>query len=89
MLGQLYWTAMAKTLLTAICQQPDIIIVQSIPNSYLRSIENSSTLVCVNLSTWLFSAGILINIECKAWARNIVHDRQERVGMVHFELMID
>ncbi|KAJ4443652.1 hypothetical protein ANN_05327 [Periplaneta americana] len=34
-------------------------------------------------------AGILINIECKAWARNIVHDRQERVGMVHFELMID
>nr|CCH80664.1 Na/K-ATPase subunit beta 2 [Blattella germanica] len=33
--------------------------------------------------------GILINIECKAWARNIVHDRQERVGMVHFELMID
>ncbi|PNF41573.1 Sodium/potassium-transporting ATPase subunit beta-2 [Cryptotermes secundus] len=33
--------------------------------------------------------GILINIECKAWARNIIHNRQERVGMVHFELMID
>ncbi|KDR20644.1 Sodium/potassium-transporting ATPase subunit beta-2 [Zootermopsis nevadensis] len=33
--------------------------------------------------------GILINIECKAWARNIIHDRQERVGIVHFELMID
>lgn len=79
---------MAKTLLTTICQQPDI-IVQSIPNRYVRSIENSSTLVCVNQSTWLLSAGILINIECKAWARNIVHDRQERVGMVHFELMID
>jgi len=80
---------MAKTLLITICQQPDIIIVQSIPNSYVRSVENSSTLVSVNLSIWLFSAGILINIECKAWARNIVHDRQERVGMVHFELMID
>ncbi|XP_063244572.1 sodium/potassium-transporting ATPase subunit beta-2 isoform X1 [Bacillus rossius redtenbacheri] len=33
--------------------------------------------------------GILINIECRAWARNIQHDRHERVGMVHFELMID
>lgn len=80
---------MAKTLLTTIYQQPDTIIVQSIPKSYVRSMENSSTLVCVNLSIWLFSAGILINIECKAWARNIVHNRQERVGMVHFELMID
>jgi len=80
---------MAKALLTSIYQQPDTIIVQSIPYSCVRSMENSSTLVCVNLSTLLFSAGILINIECKAWARNIVHDRQERVGMVHFELMID
>jgi hypothetical protein len=80
---------MAKTLLTTIYQQPDTISVQSIPNTYVRLMENSLTLVCVNLSTWLFSAGILINIECKAWARNIVHDRQERVGMVHFELMID
>jgi len=79
----------AKTLLTTICQQSDIITVQSFPDSYVGLVENSSTLVCVNLSTWLFSAGILINIECKAWARNIVHDRQERVGMVHFELMID
>lgn len=33
--------------------------------------------------------GILINIECKAWARNIIHNRQERLGSVHFELMID
>jgi hypothetical protein len=41
------------------------------------------------VSARLLSAGILINIECKAWARNIIHDRQERVGMVHFELMID
>lgn len=33
--------------------------------------------------------GVLINIECKAWARNIVHDRAERRGSVHFELMVD
>lgn len=33
--------------------------------------------------------GVLINIECKAWARNIYHDRAERRGSVHFELMVD
>lgn len=33
--------------------------------------------------------GVLINIECKAWAKNIHHDRRDRVGSVHFELMID
>ncbi|XP_067006980.1 sodium/potassium-transporting ATPase subunit beta-2 [Anabrus simplex] len=35
------------------------------------------------------TTGVLINIECKAWARNIHHDRQERRGSVHFELMVD
>lgn len=35
------------------------------------------------------ATGVLINIECKAWAKNIVHDRLERRGSVHFELMID
>lgn len=34
-------------------------------------------------------AGVLINIECKAWAGNIKHDRADRRGSVHFELMID
>uniref|UniRef100_A0A4Y0BGJ8 Sodium/potassium-transporting ATPase subunit beta n=1 Tax=Anopheles funestus TaxID=62324 RepID=A0A4Y0BGJ8_ANOFN len=33
--------------------------------------------------------GIIINVECKAWAHNIKHDRHERMGTVHFELMID
>lgn len=33
--------------------------------------------------------GILINIECKAWAKNIIHDRKDRIGSVHFELLID
>lgn len=33
--------------------------------------------------------GIIINVECKAWAKNIRHDRADRIGSVHFELMID
>ncbi|KAM3959170.1 sodium/potassium-transporting ATPase subunit beta-2 [Aphomia sociella] len=33
--------------------------------------------------------GIVINIECRAWARNIIYDRRERLGVVHFELMIE
>lgn len=36
-----------------------------------------------------FPAGVLINIECKAWAKNILYDRYERRGSVHFELMVD
>ncbi|XP_060518779.1 sodium/potassium-transporting ATPase subunit beta-2 [Cylas formicarius] len=32
---------------------------------------------------------VLINIECKAWAKNIIHDRAERRGSVHFELLVD
>jgi len=33
--------------------------------------------------------GILIAVECKAWAKNIHHNSQERKGLVHFEMMID
>ncbi|RWS23214.1 sodium/potassium-transporting ATPase subunit beta-like protein [Leptotrombidium deliense] len=33
--------------------------------------------------------GLLINVECKAWAGNIKHDRMDREGSVHFELLID
>ncbi|KAG8180111.1 hypothetical protein JTE90_027890 [Oedothorax gibbosus] len=33
--------------------------------------------------------GVLINIECKAWARNIKHNRKDRLGSVHFELLVD
>ncbi|GJQ69822.1 hypothetical protein Trydic_g22374 [Trypoxylus dichotomus] len=32
--------------------------------------------------------GIVINIECKAWAKNIKHSRKDKLGSVHFELMI-
>ncbi|XP_001604202.1 sodium/potassium-transporting ATPase subunit beta-2 isoform X1 [Nasonia vitripennis] len=33
--------------------------------------------------------GILINVECKAWAKNIIHNRNDKLGSVHFELLID
>jgi sodium/potassium-transporting ATPase subunit beta len=33
--------------------------------------------------------GVLINIECRAYAKNIEHDRSERIGSVHFELLMD
>ncbi|XP_067668767.1 sodium/potassium-transporting ATPase subunit beta-1-like [Haliotis asinina] len=33
--------------------------------------------------------GVLLMITCKAWARNIYHNRNEMVGQVHFELLVD
>nr|CAI5856614.1 unnamed protein product [Callosobruchus analis] len=33
--------------------------------------------------------GIVINVECRAWAKNIRYSRMERTGSVHFELLID
>ncbi|CDW52713.1 sodium:potassium transporting atpase subunit [Trichuris trichiura] len=35
------------------------------------------------------SEGVLLEIECKAYAYNIMHDRTFRLGMVHFELLVD
>lgn len=33
--------------------------------------------------------GIVINVWCKAWARNIQHHRYDDMGGVHFELLVD
>ena len=33
--------------------------------------------------------GQLIHIECKAWFKGVVHERKERMGLVHFELLVD
>ncbi|XP_014281487.1 sodium/potassium-transporting ATPase subunit beta-2 [Halyomorpha halys] len=63
---------------------------QGFPGFYFPY-ENSegylSPLVAVHLQRP--KTGILINIECRAWAKNIIHNRKERRGSVHFELMID
>ncbi|KAG4066673.1 hypothetical protein HA402_007309 [Bradysia odoriphaga] len=58
---------------------------------YYYPYENSegylSPLVAVHFARPV--RGIIINIECKAWAKNIIHDRKEKLGSVHFELLID
>ncbi|CAH0393559.1 unnamed protein product [Bemisia tabaci] len=69
--------------------------IKYIPNNgfpgYFFPYENSegylSPLIAVHFVRP--KTGILINIECKAWAKNIIHDRKDRTGSVHFELMID
>ncbi|CAL8074558.1 unnamed protein product [Orchesella dallaii] len=33
--------------------------------------------------------GVLINVECKAFAKNVISERIARVGQTHFELLID
>jgi len=33
--------------------------------------------------------GVMIAVECKAWVMGIRHDSMDRIGLVHFELMID
>jgi len=33
--------------------------------------------------------GVIMNIECTAWARNIDHSRMRRRGLTHFELIMD
>ncbi|CAH0771660.1 unnamed protein product [Bemisia tabaci] len=60
------------------------------PGYYFPYINTEGYLSPV-IAVWFESParGVLINIECKAWAQNIHHDRHERRGSVHFELMID
>jgi sodium/potassium-transporting ATPase subunit beta len=33
--------------------------------------------------------GQLLHVECKAWFKGVVHERKERMGLVHFELLVD
>jgi sodium/potassium-transporting ATPase subunit beta len=54
---------------------------------YMNSEGYLSPLVAVHFKRP--RTGILINVECKAWAKNIKHSRVDRLGSVHFELMID
>ncbi|XP_028967340.1 sodium/potassium-transporting ATPase subunit beta-2 [Galendromus occidentalis] len=69
--------------------------VQFHPNPYVDDFYFPFTNVPGHMQPFVFAQflrperGVLINIECKAWAANIFHDRQERIGSVHFELMID
>lgn len=53
---------------------------------YLNQKGYQAPIVIVELKV---KRGILLMIECRAYARNIVIDRLERQGAVHFELLID
>lgn len=33
--------------------------------------------------------GVLVEVECKAYSLNIIHDRTNRLGMVHFEILVE
>lgn len=54
---------------------------------YLRTPGYLSPFVAVQLKQP--SPGVLVNIECKAWAKNIRHNRMDRIGIVHFEFLMD
>lgn len=53
--------------------------------AFLHFSKNFSSNCC----PFLLAEGVLIAISCKAWAKNIKHDQMDRMGLVHFELMID
>lgn len=48
-----------------------------------------SPFVMVHFDLPLSSRHVLVNVECRAWAKNIKYDRASRSGSVHFELMVD
>ena len=33
--------------------------------------------------------GVLINVVCKLWAKNIKHDYNDNAGLIKFELLVD
>jgi len=45
-----------------------------------------SPLVAVKLNK--VKVGQMVHVECRAWARNIKYDRRDRIGIVHFELIV-
>jgi len=46
-----------------------------------------SPLVMVQLDNPM--PGVLVNLECTVWARNIKHNRLRKDGLTHFELLMD
>ena len=44
--------------------------------------------VCFVFLTPTFSEGVMISIECRAYDQWIVHNSQEAIGLVHFEVKV-
>jgi len=53
---------------------------------YLNQVGYQSPLIAIKFMKP--TIGMLIHVECRAWAKNIKYHRMERVGKAHFELMI-
>ena len=43
----------------------------------------------IGVMFWNPEPNVLINIECRLWAKNVKLDRGNRLGMAHFELLKD
>lgn len=54
---------------------------------YLNQKGYVSPLVAVQFLE--ITSGVLIFVECKAWAKNIVHDEEFQLGQVNFEFLAD
>ena len=55
---------------------------------YLNQMHYLSPIVWIQLRN--ITPGVIIQVRCKAWARNIQHDDlNPRVGGMHFEIMMD
>ena len=63
---------------------------QTVPSYYFPYLNQDGYLSPVVMVQFLNpSPGVLINVECKAWSKNIVHSRTDRLGQVHFEILVD
>lgn len=53
---------------------------------YLNQVGYQSPLMAIKFENP--TKGMLLHIECRAWAKNIGYDRRDKLGKAHFELMI-
>ena len=50
---------------------------------------NTTTLLQAMVQFESIERNKVVQVECLAYAYNIVHDPQERMGLIHFEILID
>jgi hypothetical protein len=42
-----------------------------------------------NASGIVFTGDVVINLECRAWAHNIIQDRKEQLGVLNYKIKIE
>ncbi|GBL96238.1 Sodium/potassium-transporting ATPase subunit beta-2 [Araneus ventricosus] len=63
---------------------------QSIPGLYYPFVNQKNYLAPFVFVQFVdISRGVLVKVECAAWAENIDHNKQDKTGGVHFELLVD